>query len=273
MLRPFFAETPTGRRLYLHHRSQHPLSPNGLVLYVHPFAEEMNKTRRMAALQARALAAAGFEVLQLDLHGCGDSDGDFEHSSWAAWLQDVAHSAAWLKAQHPNRPLWLWGLRAGALLAGEAARLHAAAIGPCHLLMWQAVAQGQTHLRQFLRLLTVGALHEEERSTQAELMSHLQGGQSIDVAGYTLPPALALGLQAATLKPTPAQGTQRLVWLEVSALEEPALLPASPALLEGWQAQGWQVQARAVQGPAFWQTAEIEDAPALLQATLDALAA
>lgn len=44
----------------------------GSIVYIHPFAEEMNKSRRMAALQARALTLAGFAVLQLDLIGCGD---------------------------------------------------------------------------------------------------------------------------------------------------------------------------------------------------------
>jgi len=33
----------------------------------------MNKSRRMAALQARVFAAMGFGVLQIDLFGCGDS--------------------------------------------------------------------------------------------------------------------------------------------------------------------------------------------------------
>ncbi len=40
-----------------------------LVVHVHAFAEEMNKSRRMAAMQSRALAAAGFAVLQIDLLG------------------------------------------------------------------------------------------------------------------------------------------------------------------------------------------------------------
>ena len=43
---------------------------------VKAWAEEMNKARRMAALQARLLAENGYAVLQIDLHGCGDSSGD-----------------------------------------------------------------------------------------------------------------------------------------------------------------------------------------------------
>ncbi len=284
MLQPFFAHTANGKRLYLHHPAQPlahiaeragigtstgtPTGPRALVLYVHPFAEEMNKARRMAALQARALAAAGCEVLQLDLEGCGDSEGELATTGWAYWLDDIAHAAAWLKAKHPHTPLWLWGLRAGALLAVEAARLRAPAIGPCHLLLWQPVVKGQVHLQQFLRLLTAGALDDASRRSQAELKAQLQQGQPLEIAGYTLAPAVALGMEAATLAPLPLQGPQQLLWLETSTRDEPALLPASLPVIEAWKAMGWAAQARAVHGPAFWQTTEIEDAPELLQATL-----
>lgn len=275
MLAPFFAQTPAGARLYLHHRAHSPsgeqLAPRGLVLYVHPFAEELNKTRRMAALQSRALAAAGFEVLQPDLMGCGDSDGHFQDCTWNAWLDDIAHAANWLRTQHPQAPLWLWGLRAGALLACEAAQHRAAQIGNCHLLLWQPATSGQAHLQQFLRLLTAGTLDHTPRPTQADLLTQLQCGQSLAVAGYTLPPALALGLAQATLQPHAALGPQRMVWLETNPREAPALMPASAPVLDAWAAQGWQVQAHAVQGPAFWQTTEIEVAPALIDATLQAL--
>ena len=69
----------------------------GLVLYIHPFAEEMNKSRRMAALQARAFAQAGYAVLQIDLHGCGDSAGDFGDATWEHWIDDVVQGCHWLR--------------------------------------------------------------------------------------------------------------------------------------------------------------------------------
>ncbi|MGL5987461.1 MAG: CocE/NonD family hydrolase, partial [Burkholderiales bacterium] len=68
----------------------------GIVVYAHPWAEEMNKSRRMAAEMARQMARSGFAVLQLDLAGCGDSDGDFADASWDAWLEDIDRAAAWL---------------------------------------------------------------------------------------------------------------------------------------------------------------------------------
>ncbi|MBS0508541.1 MAG: hypothetical protein JSR53_14295, partial [Proteobacteria bacterium] len=48
--------------------------------------------------------------------------------------------------------------------------------------------------------------------------------------------------------------------------------PAAAAKpLAAWNAGGWQVQALAVNGPAFWLTVGSEDAPALIDATLEAL--
>ena len=77
-----------GQRFCLFHPAQGGV-PKGCVLNIHPFAEEMNKSRRMAALQARALAKAGYAVLQIDLFGCGDSSGDFGDASWQDWVGDV----------------------------------------------------------------------------------------------------------------------------------------------------------------------------------------
>ena len=89
----------------------------GSVLAVHAFAEEMNKTRAAAADGARALAAAGFAVLQIDLTGCGDSAGDFEDATWAGWMADLAEAWAWL-GERSAGSRWLWGTRLGALLPG-----------------------------------------------------------------------------------------------------------------------------------------------------------
>ena len=256
-------------RFVIHHApAAQPL--RGLVVYVHPFAEEMNKSRRMAALQARALAKAGFAVLQIDLLGCGDSSGDLPDASWVAWLADVVLAARWLQQRHgAGLPLWLWGLRAGCLLAADAApRLGQ----PCHFLFWQPPAAGKPLLQQFLRLKMAADLHTGKGAGVIDgLRAQLAAGQPVDIAGYTLPPAVASGLELAQLRPP--SSTARCVWLETTLREPATLLPASTAPLAAWRQAGHAVQADAVKGPAFWQTQEIEDAPALISATLEALSA
>lgn len=258
----------TGQRLWLHHT---PAAGPArlLLLYLHPFADEMNKSRRMAALQSRALAEAGCAVLQIDLQGCGDSSGDFAEASWQGWLDDAARGAAWLRAQHgAEPPLWLWGLRAGALLAVQAAtRLD----GRTNLLLWQPPASGKALLQQFLRLKTLGDLKDRADAQGAPktgtdgLRQDLAAGRAVDVAGYALAPALASGLDRAAMDP-PAN-VDRAVWVEVSTREPAALLPASATRVQAWRDAGVAVETQVVGGPAFWQTQEIEDAPVLLAAT------
>jgi exosortase A-associated hydrolase 2 len=271
---PHFARAHDGsERFCIFHPAAAPL--RGLVLHLHPFAEEMNKSRRMAAQQARALADAGFAVLQFDLLGCGDSAGDFGDATWPAWLADVAWAAAQLRqraTQAATRaPLWLWGHRVGALLAVQAAEAIAQADGaPPQLLLWQPSGSGKTALQQFLRLKAAAEMLDGgAKGVTESLKRKLAAGQAVEVAGYRLHPQLAAGLEAATLNPPPQPA--RAVWLEVAGGEPPELLPASRMAIERWRAAGWQVDAEAVAGPAFWQTTEIEDSPALVAASTGTL--
>ncbi len=241
----------------------------GAIIYLHPFAEEMNKTRRMAALQSRAMAEAGFAVLQIDLLGSGDSAGDFSDASWSAWQDDVLLAYRWLRTQ-TLAPLALWGLRAGCLLAAEAAvKLPEKA----DFIFWQPVVSGKQHWQQFMRLKMAGELVSgEARGVGAQLREQLAAGECVEIAGYTVSPDLANGLEAAELDP-PAGGEGRVVWLEASLRDEVSLSPAAQNRVASWQAAGYAVHAAAVRGPAFWQTSEIEDAPELLSATQAALQA
>ena len=84
-----------GHRFCIHH------APAGearaVVLHAHALAHEMHFARPTSARAARALAAAGFAVLQIDMYGCGDSSGEFEDASFEAWQQDLRAGAAWLQ--------------------------------------------------------------------------------------------------------------------------------------------------------------------------------
>lgn len=287
----------SGRCVALLHR---PAGPSrGIVVFAHPFAEELNKSRRMVALQARALAAQGLWVLCPDLHGCGDSPADLADADWDGWVTQLAACAAWLRATADAAagggtagPLWWWGLRQGALLAAAAARRAEPAAG---FLFWQPPAQGKPLLQQFLRLRVAAQMVSgEHRGVLAELKAGLQAGQAQQIAGYTLPAAVANGLDAATLQPPEAAGGRGadVLWFELAspaaapaptATDGPAAaptaepagppqpLPASRPVIARWQQAGHAVQATVLPGPAFWSTAEIETADALVEASTTAL--
>jgi exosortase A-associated hydrolase 2 len=256
------------QRFCIHHPAQGGTF-RGQVIYVHPFAEEMNKARRTAALQSRALAAAGFSVLQIDLTGCGDSSGDFGDATWQGWIDDILLARQWLLKQDAvAAPLWLWGLRAGCLLAAEAGPALDETVNYC---FWQPATNGKLLLQQFLRLrVAAEMMNGASKGLMDELRGQLASGKTIEVAGYALAPALAHGLEHARLAPA-IDKPGRVEWFELSTREDAALTPVSTQALAQWSTAGFQCGSTLVRGPAFWQTTEIEDAPALLDATLAAL--
>lgn len=260
---PFFLEAGAGSRFCLFHRPVGVV--RGALVYLHPFAEEMNRSRRMAALAARALAASGIAVLQVDLYGCGDSSGDFGDASWDGWKADVALAHGWLRTRL-DFPVGLWGLRLGALLALDCAR----SIPVERLLLWQPVTSGSAYLTQVLRLRLAGGLLQDsgDRADTASLKASLRAGVPLDIAGYTLSPGLALpvdALDASALAPAcPVH------WLELAPAPDRPLSPAASRIVDGWRAHGASVQTQVAAGPQFWATPEITESPALVDATVDA---
>jgi exosortase A-associated hydrolase 1/exosortase A-associated hydrolase 2 len=240
-------------------------NPIGTVIAVHAFAEEMNKSRHLCAQMAQRCARNGWRVVQRDLHGCGDSPGDFADASWASWLADLNEE---LDLADPALPVWIWGLRVGALLAVAAlpSRPHV------NLLLWQPVSQGAQHLQQFLRLHAgariVGSGKTGTSSSPAQL---LRSGSVVEVGGYELSPALAIGLEQASFD-IPANFSGRIVWLEVDNDPNPQLSPATERVLEKLGARAGLVEAEAVTGPAFWQSQEIEECEPLLRRSIELLA-
>ncbi len=267
LLEPFFLATPHGRRFCLHYV---PVgSVRGLVVYVHPWAEEMNKSRRMAAEMSRRLALQGFAILQLDLAGCGDSEGDFSDATWPLWISDIAAAVSWLKRRYPSVPLTLWGLHLGGLLAAA----YAATDRNCsRLLLWAPIANGEQYLTQFLRLRVASqmlASQQESGGTQ-QLMQQLREGQSVEVAGYSLPPALALPLVESRLANYLRDGLD-VEWFELLANAERPVPPVVEKLVQDWRGKGSEIRLHKLQGEAFWSTQEITDVPDLWDVTLQAL--
>ena len=263
----FFLPAPGGgQRMALFHGPQAPENPRGAVVYAHPFAEELNKSRRMAALQARAMAAAGYAVLQIDLLGCGDSSGDLGDATWEAWLADVALACDWLQ-RRAAAPLWLWGQRTGCLLAIEAANRMER---PVNLLFWQPVVSGKQFLQQFLRLkIAAEMLSSEGKGMMERMRNQLRQGQPVEIAGYLLSSALAGGLESAEL--ILSHRSCRLEWIEISSKPDGTLSPVAVARLNQWQAAGHRARGTWVNGPAFWQTIEISECPALLEVSILAM--
>jgi exosortase A-associated hydrolase 2 len=261
----FFLDTTSGSRFVTVTR---PASePKGGWIYIHPFAEEMNKSRRMAALAARELAENGWLVLQIDLCGCGDSAGEFADATWQDWLCDITHAWEWLRKECPGIH-GIWTLRAASLLATDWLRNN-------HehppLIFWQPVKNGRQHLVQFLRLKAASEmLSSSSKGVVPKLRAELESGQSVEVAGYMLSPGLADGLGKSRLQ-LPKNYPGAVTLLEIVGAERHEPSPGITLLAKELEEAAVEVHLATANGPSFWQTLEIETAPALVDATIIAV--
>ncbi len=255
-----------GRRLYAVHWLP-AAQARGTVIYLPPLAEEMNRCRTHVADTARALAAAGWHCIAPDPYGTGESEGDSDAVDWALWVQDTLA----LLEDHvtPDGPVVLWGVRTGALLAAEVAALAPSKV--TRLLFWQPVLDGALFLNQTLRLRIASQLvHAGDKETTEGLRRRLAAGETLEIAGYPLPGRLATALDSRKLAAFSDRVAQPLSWLEVVSQPGGAALPASRKFIEAWPTP---VALQTVACPMVWQVYDREDAPELVQATLQLLGA
>lgn len=252
---PFFLDTPNGRLFMAHHRPRDVSKIRGHVLVVPPFNEEMNRCRSMMTLQAQALAAFGFGTLIIDLHGTGDSDGEYRDARWEIWLSDIVTAQQWLMAQ-PGGLKAILGIRLGAILASTA---HAELGKPdVALVLWQPVLDGKVHLTQFFRVRMAARLDRPDlpKETTASMRQQLASGLTLEVAGYEIHPALAEAIEGASLAGHPLLAGSSALWLENASPEKLEIPLASRNALQTWNAAGAAVDVIAYPGPAFWQVHE-----------------
>jgi len=265
-----FLETPRGRIFCMHS----PVRAEGCLVVVPPFADEMNRSRRMWNLLAAQLAAKGVGTLIADLYGTGESDGDFADARWESWCEDLDVVCRFAR-EAGTRRIALLGVRLGALLALDYQRRIAGQPasdgGIVQLILWQPVLDGRQNMNQFLRLKLAAGLRTSAavKETTASLRERLARGEKLEVAGYELAPELLAAVDAIDGQSLAPTSIARVDWLEVSTNEARVLMPASQRMLEAWRAAGVNVHGRVVRGEAFWALQEITTAPELIALTRD----
>lgn len=231
------------------------------VLIVPPFADEMNKCRRMFTDLASALSERGTASVIADLYGTGDSGGEFRDATWEQWQKDLRDIADWSAAA--GWPVThVLAVRLGCLLAIES--MGSLPFQCRGTVFWQPVADGKRFVAQFLRLrLAASLLGTEGKETLKDLRNRLQTQRVLEVAGYELSHDLVAGIERAAM---PAELDARLGvvhWLEV--------VRDSAAPAQGLAAPAAANRARVV-GEPFWASTEIVTNPSLIERTLDAFA-
>lgn len=267
--KPFFLETDFGKRFCIYHSPNSKKKFCGAFLYIHPFGEELNKTRRMAALQARAFSHLGFGVLQVDLFGCGDSDGELSEARWDIWRQDIFFGIEWLKNHTASVSMNLWGLRLGALLALDCARYLNNNTKIQNILLWQPILNGYSFLTQFLRLQLANKLFSvDEQNTQnvRDLRNSLAAGKTLEVAGYELAPELTASIDHLKMGEMIVM-SGNVHWFDIVADPAQSNNPAKSKTMDKWKKESDNLYIYSIAGLSFWATQEITDCPQLIAAT------
>lgn len=264
-LRPSFLDSTAGRVFTI--LFEPDTSVTGAVLCVAPFGEEMNRTRSLMALQARAFAERGIACLMPDLFGTGDSDGDLPEASWSIWLDDLDAAAGCLERTTGCRPT-LWGIRSGALLAAELVDRFPDRFD--RLLFWQPVVSGKSFVTQTLRQ-RVAALVDRGAPAEstAQMRAALADGNLVEVSGYLLPGALTGAMDQRQLVDYQNLSDVKVEWLECVAEEGDALPGGSRKVIEALEARGACIASQCVVAPPVWSLHQKADGSPLVTATTD----
>jgi exosortase A-associated hydrolase 2 len=238
----------------------------GCVLVVPPFAEEMNKCRRMVAEATNDLAEHDIASVVPDLYGTGDSGGEFVDADWLTWQDDIVRTLRWAAVQGLSIS-GILAIRLGCALTASA--LAAGVIGPVErTVLWQPVFDGGRFLQQFLRLRTSASLMVDRKESIAELRTRLRSGEVVEVAGYGLTTRLAADLDAAVTRDRLPLQFGDVTWMEVVrdlGAERPL---TSSKVIDQTRFHGGRVDLRLFPGEPFWASTEIVRNREMIDATV-----
>lgn len=262
---PLFISSDVGSLFGVH------FSPNSndskqCIIYLPAFAEEMNKTRHMVTMQARAFAEQGYAVLVLDLWGTGDSQGDFAEATWEIWLHNVGTAIEWMQNQGYSC-INLWGLRTGTLLAIDFLHRNDSLIDS--FICWQPVLNGEQFVMQFLRLRIAAAMMDKTTTQEktSDLKEQLLSGNNIEVAGYSLNPQLIIPMLSLQARLMSLSDIKQCYLFELKQGQESEGNRVTTQWAKQLTESGVKVSFDVVNDQPFWATQDISESLSLLKIT------
>ncbi|MEM9289658.1 MAG: hypothetical protein AAGA36_15075 [Pseudomonadota bacterium] len=159
------------------------------IIFVQPFAEEMNRCRRLISLCQQALSDQSICSLTLDYFGTGDSAGEFEDARLQTWIEDI-NTACDLARHSGAQELCLVGIRFGGLLAQLVANSRSDVTSIYCVQPQQDLSRA---MRQFLRIAFASLDPADGDGPVAPLPSpskQLAAGATVCVGGYKMTPHL-----------------------------------------------------------------------------------
>jgi exosortase A-associated hydrolase 2 len=238
------------------------------LIFIPPFAEEMNKSRKMMKSILEVTAECGDGFL-FDLFGTGDSEGDFASASWGKWKQNLDDYVDFVMSRGNYTSIEFICLRTGSLLLNDWLNdIHQSntekAIDGIHY--WNPVVKAQQFVTQFLRLKLAAEMmrSDGDKRTTKDLMAELQQNGQLEVAGYMLNKVLIDEMLTANISLPEHYDKTALFYYDVSGRGTltPAITNAASSVRK---AEDYNIHA--IKGLQFWSTQEISMSEELLTMT------
>lgn len=255
-MKPFFIKSIAGNIFCLYHSPAVNVEFKRNILFIPPFAEELNRSRHMINKQAREFSEAGYGVLILDLYGTGDSEGDLGEASLAIWQKDILAAVSWLRSISDTSPI-IWAMRTGGLIATDLLQKNSTLSD--QMILWSPVIEGKQFMTQFLRIKTSANLtneSEDGKTSVKDLWENIDAGKSIEIAGYNLSAQMATDISALSLKAVKLPRNLSVKWVEISQAEPACLSPAIKKIVDTWKANDINITAAAVNDLPFYNLQE-----------------
>lgn len=268
-MKPFFIKSASGNIFALYHPPEKTGKIKRNILFIAPFAEELNRSRHMINRQARKFCGEGYGVLILDLYGTGDSEGTFGEASVEVWQKDILAAIGWLNEKSATPPI-LWAMRSGALIAADIVQKYPDITD--QMIFWSPVGNGEKFINQYLRIKLASEIagnKTESKLTVKKLWERLNAGDNLEIAGYTLSPELARGFAGISLNKIRLPEKISLKWIEISPNDPPGLSPASQRIIEIWERDKINISFKTVNDIAFWTLQEPEWADSYIDRTME----
>ncbi len=219
------------------------------------------KSRHQFTKLAQFLLTKNIATHVLDVRGTGDSPDELAQATWEMWRNDVAQAFNVVAAKTPNTPVFVIGLRLGALLALDTCAHHG--MTPAGICLWEPQFSGKLAMKQFMRIANVGAAMTGKSLAIDSQPNEETSGK--EVGGYWISSTLEASVaNASAPKSLPCTAAQIL---RISSEAEITLPPAWETVIAPWRDQGAAIEVADVQFPAFWATSTIMTSPAITDLT------
>jgi pimeloyl-ACP methyl ester carboxylesterase len=180
---PLWLSTPNGD-LYVVEYGPHGTISRPPVVIAAPDGEEHAWAARTLVTVARSLAHHGSLVYRFDHLGQGESEGEYEETTWPSRLADLDAVVRMAQGRAGQTPIVL-GVRLGATLALAAVARGTQMAG---LVVWEPVVDPAQYVHQLLRVnvsTQMVALGKVERD-RSDLIADARRGGVISVNGFGL---------------------------------------------------------------------------------------